>query len=110
MFGEIWVERIGALHAFAVVVEHLLQRGKAPVVHVGRGHGDVAQARRGEGAAIDVFLRHFESAEIRFVNGQPVIAKLMIREERPAMRRSQTGLQSRKSAQASGWKRSLRCG
>ena len=31
-----------------VVIEHGVQRGDAPVVHVGRGHGDVPQGRNAE--------------------------------------------------------------
>ena len=54
-------------------------------MHVGRSHRHIAQAGRGEGAAVDGFLRHLEPTQVGIVDGEPVVAELMIGEERSAV-------------------------
>ena len=64
MLGEIGVEGGGALDVLAVVVNNLIEGLETPVVHVGRGEFDVAQAGGGEPAAVGFATGDFEAAGV----------------------------------------------
>ena len=57
VLGKVRVERRAPLHSMVVVLDDFLQCREAPVVHVGRGEGDVAQARHHEAAVVCGILR-----------------------------------------------------
>ena len=81
VFGEVGVEGVGVLDAFAVVVEDLFKGGEAAVVHVGGGEGDVAEAGGGEGAAVEGGFGVEEATEVFFIDGEAVVAELVVGEE-----------------------------
>ena len=85
VFGEVGVEGVGVLDAFAVVIEDLFEGGEATVVHVGGGEGDVAEAGGGEGAAVEGGFRREEVTEIFFIDGEAVVAELVVGEEGTAV-------------------------
>jgi hypothetical protein len=61
--------RIGSV-GLIVVADRVGQGGDFAIVHVGRGHGDVAQARRAEAAGVFGFLCDARQARVLAI-GRP---------------------------------------
>ena len=62
MLAEIRIECVGALHAAVIMLDDFLKRGEAAVVHVGPGHGHVAQLLHLEHEGVGFVLRVVEAA------------------------------------------------
>ena len=85
MFAEIRIERVGALHAAAVVVDDFLKRGEAAVVHVGRGQRDVAQGRGFEFSAVCGVAGDRHPAGVGGFEVEAVVVKQVVGEKRAAV-------------------------
>lgn len=64
MLREVRIEGFGGLEGGVVVLDHLLEGGKASIVHVGRGKGDVPEGRGTEFVAVGLFARGCFEAEV----------------------------------------------
>lgn len=65
MLGEVGIKRGTSAQVVIVMLDDFFERLEAPIVHVGRGEGNVAQAGRGEFVEVTFVLSHTFTTGVR---------------------------------------------
>src|SRR5258705_4911910 len=85
MLCEIGIERFAAFNATTIMFDDGLQGGKTAVVHIRRGHRDIAQRGCVELASVQLLAGRDETARVCRMKVEAIVVKRVITKKRTSM-------------------------